>query len=37
MRGTRGTSAEHREVPQIRIKPRGAELRNPRNRKTHSI
>ena len=37
MRGTRGTSAEHSKVPQTRIKPRGAELRNARNKKTHSI
>lgn len=37
MRGTRGTSAEHREVPKTRIKPRGAELRNARNRNTHPI
>ena len=37
MRGTRGTSAEHGKVPQTRIKPRGAELRNARNKKTHSI
>ena len=34
MRGTRGTSAEHRKVPQTRIKPRGAELRNARNKKS---